>query len=189
MDQAEMKARLRAELRTRRDRLVASLDSITSQLAFRTPPTPLRALIEQATVIAGYRPAGSEADPSALLAFAAAQGKTLALPHVERRSVPMRFLAWTEGDPLIPGQFGLEQPDRAMAPEVAPDLILAPLLGFDRRLHRLGQGAAYYDRAFARYPDAVRIGIAWSVQELDMVPDDPWDVPLHAVLTECEWIA
>jgi 5-formyltetrahydrofolate cyclo-ligase len=188
MDVSDLKARLRTDLRARRDAMVAGLDSAARLFAFHAPPTPLRALIEQASCVAGYRPQGSEADPGALLAFARDAGKTIALPHVERRSVPMRFLAWTPGDPLVKGQLGLEQPDLATAPEVAPDLFLAPLLGFDRRLHRLGQGAAYYDRAFARYPDAVRVGIAWSAQEVDVAPDDPWDVPLHAVLTEREWI-
>ena len=188
MDASEDKARLRAELRARRDAFVAGLDSAERAFAFRTPPTPLRALIGQARCVAGYRPAGSEADPSALLAWAAEQGKTVALPYVERRSVPMRFLRWAPGEPLKPGPFGLEQPDIARADEVAPDLFLAPLLGFDRRLHRLGQGAGFYDRAFARYPDAVKIGVAWTVQELDWTPDDPWDVPLDAVLTEREWI-
>jgi 5-formyltetrahydrofolate cyclo-ligase len=188
MDSTELKAQLRAELRTRRDEMVAELDSAARLFAFHAAPTPLKELIDRAQCVAGYRPAGSEADPSALIAYAAQMGKTIALPYVERRSVPMRFLAWKPGDPLIPGQWGLEQPDIATAPEVAPDLFLAPLLGFDRRLHRLGQGAAYYDRAFARYPDAVRVGIAWHVQEVDFVPDDPWDMPLHAVLTEREWI-
>lgn len=189
MDGTDAKAVLRAELRARRDALVTGLDPAAKLFAFRAPPTPLKALIEQASVVAGYRAVGDEADPAALLAYAADQRKAIALPFVERRSVPMRFLAWRPGDPLKPGQLGLEQPDLATAPEVAPDLFIAPLLGFDRRLHRLGQGAAYYDRAFARYPDAVRVGIAWSVQEVPVVPDDAWDVPLHAVLTEKEWIA
>jgi 5-formyltetrahydrofolate cyclo-ligase len=189
MDSTELKVRMRAELRARRDALAADLDSTARLLAFRTPPTPLKALIEAASCVAGYRAVGSEADPGALLAYAAEQGKTIALPHVERMSVPMRFLRWAPGGPLVKGPLGLEQPDLAATEEVAPDLFLAPLLGFDRRLHRLGQGAAYYDRAFARYPDAVRVGIAWHVQEVDAVPDDPWDVPLHAVLTEREWIA
>jgi 5-formyltetrahydrofolate cyclo-ligase len=188
MDTMEIKAQLRVELRARRDETVAGLDSAARLLAFRAAPTPLKELIDKARCVAGYRPQGSEADPTALLAYAAEAGKTVALPYVERRSVPMRFLAWTPGDALIPGQWGLEQPDPVTALEVAPDLFLAPLLGFDRRLHRLGQGAAYYDRAFARYPDAVRIGIAWHVQEVDFVPNDPWDVPLDAVLTEREWI-
>jgi 5-formyltetrahydrofolate cyclo-ligase len=189
MDVIEDKARLRTELRARRDEFVASLDSAARLFAFRAPPTPLKALIAEARCVAGYRAIGGEADPAALLAYAADEGKTIALPHVERRSVPMRFLAWTPGDPLVAGPLGLEQPRLGEAEEVEPDLFLAPLLGFDRRLHRIGQGAAHYDRAFARFTDALRIGIAWSVQEVDMVPDDPWDMPLHAVLTEREWIA
>lgn len=189
MDVSENKARLRAELRARRDAFVSGLDAQGRIFAFRTPPSPLKALIERSSVVAGYRALGSEADPSGLLHYAIAAGRTVALPHVERASVPMRFLAWSPGDPLVPGPMGLEQPVLGTAAEVAPDLFLAPLLGFDRRLHRLGQGAAYYDRAFARYTDALRVGIAWQVQEVDVVPDDPWDVPLHAVLTEREWIA
>jgi 5-formyltetrahydrofolate cyclo-ligase len=149
----------------------------------------LQALFGSARVVAGYVAMDSEADPLALLRQAHEAGLTLALPYVERRSMPMRFLQWAPGQPLVAGPFGLSQPDRTSAAEVAPDLFLAPLLGFDRRLHRLGQGAGFYDRAFARYPDAVRVGIGWSVQEVDTVPDDPWDVPLHAVLTEREWIA
>jgi len=69
-----------------------------------------------------------------------------------------------------------------------PDLILTPLVGFDRSLNRLGQGAGYYDRAFAALPDSLRIGIAWSIQECDGLVPDSWDMPLDAVLTEKEWI-
>ena len=71
---------------------------------------------------------------------------------------------------------------------VIPDIILVPLIGFDRGLHRLGQGAGYYDRASATLPDARRIGLAWSVQEWPALPQDDWDVPLHAVATERDWI-
>ena len=61
---------------------------------------------------------------------------------------------------------------------MTPDVIVAPLIAFDRAMNRLGQGGGYYDRAFARFPDALRIGLAWSAQELDDVPADPWDLPL-----------
>ena len=70
----------------------------------------------------------------------------------------------------------------------APDVILLPLIGFDRALNRLGQGAGYYDRACAALPDARRIGLAWNVQEWPALPADPWDVPLDAVATQREWI-
>lgn len=183
------KSELRREARARRDGFVAGLDARGAALAFRVAPGPLRALIDDARCVSAYIPVGSEADPEALLAFAAEAGKTTALPYVEARAVPMRFLAWTPGDPLKPGPIGLSQPDIETATEVAPDLILTPLVAFDRRLHRLGQGAGHYDRAFARFPGALRVGIAWSAQEVDFVPDDAWDEPLDAVLTEREWIA
>ena len=65
--------------------------------------------------MAGYVAIGSEADPARLLAQAAEQGGNLALPYVERRSVPMRFLRWAPGAPLVRGQMGLLQPDLANA--------------------------------------------------------------------------
>lgn len=183
------KSGLRREMRARRDGFVVGLDPQSATLAFRTPPGPLRALIDAARAVAAYIPLGSEADPGAVLAYAVEQGKATALPFVESRAVPLRFLAWAPGAPLRAGPFGLSQPDRDAAAEVAPDLIIAPLVAFDRRLHRVGQGGGHYDRAFARYPDAVRVGVAWSIQEAPFVPDEPWDIALDAVLTEREWIA
>ena len=137
-------------------------------------------------VVATYRPVGSEADPAALVEAARRAGCTLALPHVADRETPLRFLSW-DGEPLVAGPFGLSQP-ALHAPEVAPDLILTPLVGFDRGGSRLGQGAGHYDRAFAVHPHAWRVGVALSVQEAASLPSDPWDVPLHAVITDKEWI-
>jgi 5-formyltetrahydrofolate cyclo-ligase len=95
----------------------------------------------------------------------------------------MRFLAWASGDPLEPGWRGLIQPV-ADAPEVEPDIIVAPLLGFDSALRRIGQGAGFYDRAFAARPFVKKIGWGWSIQQRPVIADDPWDVPLDAVVTE-----
>ncbi len=183
------KAALRARIRAARQAFVAALDPAGRALALRVPPSPLQPQLARASVVAGYLAIGSEASPAGLLDWAATQGARIALPFVSRPAVPMRFLAWQAGESLHPGPLGLMQPDPATAEELAPDLILAPLIAFDRGLRRLGQGAGFYDRAFARYPDARRIGVAWSVQEVALVPDDPWDVPLHAVVTEKEWIA
>jgi 5-formyltetrahydrofolate cyclo-ligase len=152
-----------------------------------TPPPRFLAVLRPDMIVASYLPIGSEADPALLGEAALAAGATLALPHVTDREAPLRFLAWHPDHGSVPGPFNLRQP-HGDGEAVAPDLILTPLLAFDARLARLGQGAGHYDRAFAMYPAAIRIGVAWSVQQVDMMPADPWDVPLHAVVTEQGWI-
>lgn len=171
------KPALRAQLRAARDRFAAE-----ASVALVAPDAFVERLTPGMTV-ATYFPIGSEADPSHLAAAAAELGCRIALPFVVDRSAPIRFLAWDDGDALVPGPYNLLQPDAA-SEEVAPDVILTPLLGFDACFNRLGQGAAHYDRAFARYESAWRVGVAWSVQELAAIPADIWDVPLHAVITE-----
>jgi 5-formyltetrahydrofolate cyclo-ligase len=172
-DKAELRTRMRAE----RVRFAA------------THPAPLpvpEAFAERLAPglkVTAYVPMAGEADPSLLVAAARAAGCTIALPHIVDRATPMRFLRWEPADALHPGSFGLTQPSPD-AEEIAPDIILTPLVAFDHRLDRLGQGAGYYDRAFARFPDAWRVGVAWSVQEVPAVPTEMWDVPLQAVITE-----
>uniref|UniRef100_UPI0026709D2D 5-formyltetrahydrofolate cyclo-ligase n=1 Tax=Sphingomonas bacterium TaxID=1895847 RepID=UPI0026709D2D len=87
---------------------------------------------------------------------------------------------------LAAGPFGLSVPPAAW-PEVAPDVILTPLVAFDAMLNRLGQGAGHYDRAFEAHPSAWRVGVAWSIQRVAALAPDPWDVPLHDIITETDW--
>jgi len=174
------KAALRAKLRSAREGHAATGRPFV-------PPPPFIDRLTRHQTVSTYRPIGGEANPSLFDTAVHAAGAGLALPHVVDRETPIRFLHWPPDGSLIPGPFGLLQPP-ADAREVAPDIILAPLVGFTRRGDRLGQGAGHYDRAFIRYPGAWRVGIAWSVQEVDTLPADPWDVPLHAIATETEWI-
>jgi len=177
----DSKQALRARLRAARDAFVAH-----ERLRIAVPDA-FRARLEHGLTVTSYVPIGSEADPSPLARAAVEAGCVLALPHVTVRSEPMRFLAWETEAALEAGPFGLSQPS-ALAAELLPDIILTPMLGFDAKLDRLGQGAGYYDGAFARFPDAWRVGIAWSVQQVEDLPVDPWDIPLHAVVTEQGWI-
>ena len=150
-------------------------------------PDAFRARLARGMTVTSYMPVRGEADPSLLARAAVEAGCTIVLPHIVDRETPMRFLAWDTEAALSAGPFGLHQP-AANAAEHVPDIILTPLVGFDRLGNRLGQGAGQYDRAFASWPDAWRVGIAVSVQEIDRVPTDPWDMPLHAIATEKEWI-
>jgi 5-formyltetrahydrofolate cyclo-ligase len=151
-------------------------------------PRPLRDLLTPGKTVAAYIAIGSEANPSALLDFAHKAGCRTALPHVVSRSAPMTFRQWQPGDNLDAGVFGLQQPQVGAA-IIVPDVVLAPLVAFDRSLNRLGQGAGHYDRALSIIEDAIVIGIGWSVQEAPFLTADPWDIPLSAILTEKEWIS
>lgn len=171
--------------RTLRDRLRAARDAVAGA-EIRVPEAFLARLSPGLTV-ASYVPIGSEADPSPLARAAIEAGCIIALPHVVDRATPMRFLAWDTQAALAAGPFGLSQP-HADAAELEPDIILTPLVGFDRAGNRIGQGAGHYDRAFVAHPHAWRVGIALSVQEVATLEPDPWDVPLHAIATELHWI-
>jgi len=182
------KAELRRVLRARRRTFLAGLDPRDLAALHRDLVLRLVPHIRDARIVSAYVATGGEIDPLQILLHAAGMGLRTALPRIESREEPMTFRYWTPGEELIPGPLGLTQPT-ADATLCEPDLILTPLLGFDRTLGRIGQGAGFYDRAFAAYPAARRIGLAWSVQEVEAIPMDPWDMPLHGLATEREWIS
>lgn len=187
MSEEPDKTSLRVMARQRRRAFVASLDPLAHRLAFKAVPSPLARRLAGAQTVALYMGLDDEAPAQRLAAQLQAMGKSIALPRVLDRLGSMDFLAWRPEDQLFPGLYNTSHPEPS-GPSVTPDVIFAPLLGFDRAMNRLGQGGGYYDRAFARHPNALRVGIAWSVQEHDALPADPWDLPLNIILTEVEVI-
>lgn len=181
------KASQRLKYRQLRDEFVLGLGDAEKSVAFSRIPSPLMAFLQPGKILAGYIAKDTEADPSAILTEAHRLGCSIALPHVTGRSAPMRFLRWTPGDTLVPGPFGLLQPAETNEP-CQPDVALVPLVAFDGRLMRLGQGAGHYDRALSILESTIAIGLAWSIQMAPALLTDPWDVPLDAVLTEQSWI-
>ena len=178
---------MRRIYRRKRDEFVAALSPQEAKIAFSVAPSPLKSLFTAGRTVAAYVALGSEADPFALLRAAHDAGCRTALPHVTSKASPMQFLSWSPGEPLETGPFGLIQPLASNA-AVAPDIVLAPLVAFDNRLARLGQGAGHYDRALSILSGVTVVGVAWSVQKTDFVPTDPWDIPLDYILTEKEWM-
>jgi 5-formyltetrahydrofolate cyclo-ligase len=178
------RAALRTELLARRSAFVAGLPNSVRNLAFRVLPNAVLAQIPPGARISCYLSMGSEAPTEALMEFLHERGFKLCLPRLGKSvKEDMEFAEWAPGDILVPGQMRIPQP-APQAQTVTPDVCLTPLVGFDRRLNRIGHGAGYYDRAFASMPDALRIGIAWSCQMVDDLPIEPWDVPLHMLVTE-----
>ena len=136
--------------------------------------------------IAGYFPIRSEADPIPLMSELGQLGHTCALPRVTGADKALRFFRWTPGDKTDEGAFGTQVPVKKAA-EIIPDILLIPLVAFDLNGFRLGYGGGFYDRTLealqAKRP-CLAVGIAYSVQEYDTLPQDVYDQPLDWVVTE-----
>lgn len=178
------RAALRRTLRERRRDFVAGLGEAGHAAATAAIERNLAPLLAREGPIAGYVAHRGEADVLPFLLRAFHLGHSVALPVPGEEG--LSFVRWHPDAALEPGLAGIPQPVGGAM--IQPALVLAPLVGFDRAGNRLGQGGGYYDRWFAGHPAAMRIGIAWSVQEVDALDAEPWDMPLHAIITEKEWI-
>ena len=186
-DIEQAKAALRSEATARRDALPAELRLAAGEtIAAREFPLALA----PGAIVSGFMPMKSEINPLPLLRRLAGQGAALALPAVPGRGKPLIMRAWRWGEPLNSGVWGIREP-KPEATQVDPDILLVPLLAFDRKGCRLGYGGGYYDRTIAglraRKPVAA-IGVAFAAQEVSSVPTTPRDVRLDLVLTEREVI-
>jgi 5-formyltetrahydrofolate cyclo-ligase len=184
----DTKARLRREAMAHRDALPVDVREAAAE-ALAVQKLPLA--ISPGTIVSGFMPLRSEIDPLPLMRKLRDAGATLALPVVAGRGKPLIMRAWRWGEPLATGVWGLREPSPA-APEVEPDILLVPLLAFDRVGHRIGYGAGYYDMTIARlraHKPMTAIGVAFAVQEIPAVPTTPHDARLDLVLTERELIA
>ena len=185
---------LRAELRARREALgprerMQAADGLADQLGY---------LAEFLTDerVAGYWAVRGELSLHRVLPPLAARGQRFHLPVLGERN-SLGFAPWKNGDPVHPNRYGIPEPAVRPTPVLSPEmmqLVLVPLVAFDRRGNRLGSGAGYYDRSFAflregdRPREPLLVGIAYSFQEIDILPREPWDVPLDFVCTERELI-
>ena len=152
------KNELRSLYRAKRSEYLASMNPAIANLSFSALPSNFLAIVEKSRCLAAYIPIGSEANPMKLAEKARELGLQICLPYVESKISPMRFIAWEASDPLIDGPMGLKQPSPDGA-NCKPDLILAPLLAFDRSMTRLGQGAGHYDRALSLLGHSIIIGM------------------------------
>ena len=179
------KNELRAHLRELRREHAAALPQEVSALVFRGPPGPVRTMVPEGAVIGLYRATDGEAPASGYARFFAEAGHQIALPRIEAMDGAMTFHAhsdpYGEAD-LEEGPVGLMQP-AADSPQLVPDVLFVPLVGFTADGARLGQGGGFYDRWLADHPETLAIGMAWDVQEVDSLPVEDHDVPLTAIIT------
>jgi len=132
--------------------------------------------------LAGYMPMRTELDP--LPAMAAHKGP-VGVPVILGPARPLAFRQWTPDATMIPGEFGAQIPETG--DWITPEILIVPLLAFDRRGFRLGYGGGFYDRTLetlrAQRP-TLAIGYAFAAQEVDEVPTEATDQPLDLIVTE-----
>ena len=152
-----------------------------------------------AQYVAGYWAVGGEVSLHRVASAVFRREQTWLLPVLDgKREEGLRFAEWRTGAPVAPNRYGIPEPQCDAGEKVDPaelEVVLVPLLAFDRRGARLGSGAGYYDRSFAFLRDVPRrpampvmIGIAYAFQEVEAIAPAPWDVPLDFVATEHELI-
>lgn len=184
-DATALKAELRRLALSRR----AAIDPDTHRTASARAVDRLRALLRPGETVSLFWPIRGEIDPLTLVGPVRGAGGEVAMPVVEGQEILFRRFDGVDG--LESGKFGTRHPP-AHEPQLAPDMIVAPLAAFDRRGGRIGYGAGFYDRAVARLRRAGHplrvVGVAFACQEVDQVPAEAHDEPLSAIATERELI-
>ena len=139
------------------------------------------------TVVAGYHAMGAELGPWPVLRRFQAAGARIVLPVALQPHAALVFRAFEPDQPLAPDAAEIPSPT-PQAETLTPDLVIAPLIAFDRDGFRLGQGGGYYDRTLQALRGGGRrlfvIGLAYAGQQVDRAPRDAYDQPLDAILTE-----
>jgi 5-formyltetrahydrofolate cyclo-ligase len=161
----------------------------TAPLALASHPFPVKPESGRQIVSAFY-PYKSEIDTRPLLGKLAGEGWTTCLPIVIGEGLPLEFRRWLPGEPTIPGVWGIPRPPDS-APVMEPNVLIIPMLAFDRAGYRLGYGGGFYDRSLEKLrtrKTIIAIGAAYSAQEVAHVPISAHDQELDYIITEREII-
>lgn len=133
---------------------------------------------------AGFMPINTEIDPRPAMAEAAAHGP-VGIPVITGAGQPLKFARWDPDMPLVEGAF------KAMIPAnpewMVPEIVVVPLVAFDRHGGRLGYGGGFYDRTLEGLRDrgpCLAVGFAFAAQEAAGLPLEPTDQPLDMIVTE-----
>lgn len=187
MDFSFLKRQMRTDLIRRRSAIEPdyALSSAQSLLSFIR-----RMEIPAGSTVSAYWPMKSEIDVRPVMHFLHEAGMTVCLPVVTEKGEAMLFRRWAPEETLVVGMYGVEQPGENCE-AVVPDVLLLPLVAFDRNGGRLGYGGGFYDRTLVRLrrEGLHRIGgVAFAMQEVEKVPQEETDETLDFIVTEKEFI-
>ena len=134
--------------------------------------------------LGGYYPSNYEIDDLEILNFFRKKNSNISLPIIKKNQ-QMNFFEWSKNSPLKINKYGIAEP--VSVKKVFPELILVPMVAYDSDLNRLGYGGGFYDRyiyKISKIKRVIKIGLAFSYQELRNIPNDKYDKKLDFILTE-----
>ena len=134
--------------------------------------------------VGGYYPCNYEIDDLDVLKFLRNKKTKISLPII-RENNQMDFFEWINKDPLKINKYGIAEP--SLGKKIYPDIIFVPLVAYDKNLNRLGYGGGFYDRyveKISKVKKIVKIGLAFSYQELKVIPVSKLDKKLDFIITE-----
>ena len=136
-------------------------------------------------IIGGYFPVNFEVDDLELLKKFEKKNFKICLPVI-KNNFQMNFYKWNFSEPLKINKYGIPEPEQKIL--VYPDILLVPMVAFDKRLNRLGYGGGYYDRLIAKFfkkkKRIMKIGLALSSQKINNVPINKYDQKLDYIVTD-----
>lgn len=136
-------------------------------------------------IISAYWPFRGEPDLRRWMENLPDLGRSCALPVVVEKNAPMKFRIWRKGDKLAPGVWNIPVP--AGGDDVTPDVVIAPLVGFDTACYRLGYGGGYFDRTIASTsPRPLVIGVGYAGSFIETINPLPHDIPMDLIVTDHE---
>jgi 5-formyltetrahydrofolate cyclo-ligase len=145
--------------------------------------------LKKIKIIAGYMPINTEINPLLAMQTLFEAGKGICVPIVQSAGMPLIFREWEPTSKMFIGAFGAKIPENGEL--VEPDLLIVPLVAFDRSGARLGYGGGFYDRTLEKLrkkKKTIAIGFAYAAQEIFNVPTETTDQYLDIVITENEII-
>ena len=133
--------------------------------------------------IGGYYPYNFEVDTIKILKKLEKKKYQISLPKINKNS-KMNFYYWSTKDPLTINKYGIPEPTSDKA--IFPDILLVPIVAFDKHLNRLGYGGGFYDRFIKRLKQnkkIITIGLAFKFQKIKKVPVNKFDMKLDFIIT------
>ena len=185
---ASDKTTLRAAALAARAAVSAGTAEAFGQRLARLGPQLARGAAGDGAAVAPYWAIGHEAPTRPLMAALHEAGFAIALPVTGPAGTALTFRRWTPDTATVPGRMAIPEPP-ADAPVLVPDVLFVPLAAYDRRGHRVGYGAGFYDRTLAMLraaKEVTAIGVAYAAQEALFVPADDHDEPLDLIVTETD---